>query len=67
MSMPGMNDSDEEMEEMCHWIASLDKDMPLHIIPFRPMYKMKNRPGQTYGRLMELKKIAERHLYRVVV
>jgi pyruvate formate lyase activating enzyme len=67
MSMPGMNDSDEEMEEMCHWIASLDKEMPLHIIPFRPMYKMKNRPGQTYGRLMELKKIAERHLYRVVV
>ncbi len=67
MSIPGMNDSKKEMESMCRWIASVDKKIPLHIIPFRPMYKMKNHPGQTYRRLMEQKQIAEGYLDRVVI
>lgn len=67
MSIPGMNDSEEEMQSMCKWIASINKQIPLHIIPFRPMHEMKNHPGQTYSRLIQLKQIAKRYLDRVVM
>lgn len=67
LSVPGLNDSTEEMEEMCSWIASVDKTIPLHIIPFRPLYKMHNHPGQTLKRLNQLRKTALNHLTRVVL
>ncbi|MBN2557276.1 MAG: AmmeMemoRadiSam system radical SAM enzyme [Clostridia bacterium] len=67
MSVPGMNDSDEEMEEMCRWIEEVDRNIPLHIIAFRPMYKMKDLPPQDPKRIRRLGEIAMRHLDRVVI
>ncbi|MFO7611536.1 MAG: AmmeMemoRadiSam system radical SAM enzyme [Clostridia bacterium] len=67
MSIPGMNDSDEEMDEMCRWIATVDRSTPLHIIPFRPMYKMKHLPPQNPETIGRLSQIAMRHLDRVVI
>jgi pyruvate formate lyase activating enzyme len=65
LSVPGLNDSTDEMDEMCRWIASIDKDIPLHLIPLRPLYKMSNHPGQTFNKLSKLRETALKHLTRV--
>jgi pyruvate formate lyase activating enzyme len=67
LSIPGLNDSEDEMKEMCSWIASIDKNIPFHIIPFRPMYKMTDKPVQNFRKLIELQRIAKKHLNRVVI
>lgn len=67
LSIPELNDTPEEMEEMCKWIASVDKNIPFHIIPFRPMYKMTDRPVQNFKKLIELQRIAKKHLKNVVI
>jgi len=67
LSVPGLNDSLEEIHEMCAWIASVDKDLPLHIIPFRPLYKMADHPPQSFNHLISLKEAALKHLTRVVI
>ena len=67
LSVPGLNDSIEEMDEMCTWIASIDRDIPLHIIPFRPLYKMTDLPKQTFNRLAALRNTALTHLSRVLI
>ena len=41
--VPGMNDGTEEMEEEARWIASLGKDIPLHVTRFFPRYQMADR------------------------
>ena len=62
LAIPGLNDSAEEMESLSSWVAELDKDMPLHIIAFRPMYKMSDHPGQTYDKIHQLKHVALKKL-----
>jgi pyruvate formate lyase activating enzyme len=67
LSIPGLNDSEEEMEKMSSWLASVDKSIPFHIIPFRPMYKMTDRPLQNFRKLIELQRIAKKFLNRVII
>ncbi len=67
LSIPGMNDSEEEMDEMCRWIASIDKNIPLHLISFRPLYKMKDLPPQDFNRLISLRNTAMKYLNRVII
>lgn len=67
LSVPGLNDSHEEMNEMCKWIKSIDSEIPLHIIPFRPLYKMKELPPQTSNHLLLLRQTAIKHLKNVVI
>jgi pyruvate formate lyase activating enzyme len=62
LAIPGLNDSSEEMEAMSKWIAELDPAIPLHIIPFRPMYKMNYISPQTFEKLFDLKRIAKKNL-----
>jgi len=62
LAIPGRNDSDEEIKEMSEWISGIDRDIPLHIIPFRPMYKWTDLPHQTYERIDRLKGIARKEL-----
>lgn len=62
LAIPYNNDSTDEMKELSKWIANIDKSIPLHIIPFRPMYKMTDTPPQSYKRLEELKHIAMKKL-----
>ena len=62
LAIPGINDSEAEMEEMASWIASLNRKIPLHIIPFRPMYKWTHLPYQTQEKIQDLKKIAKQTL-----
>lgn len=62
LAIPSLNDSQEEMKELSNWIASIDNTIPLHIIPFRPMYQMQDVPYQTYPKILELKEIASKIL-----
>ena len=65
MAIPGENDSEEEAQKMAVWIAGIDRKIPLHIIPFRPMYKWTHLPYQTYGKIQALKNIAGQKLDNV--
>ena len=62
LAIPGINDSQSEMEEMTAWIASVDKKIPFHIIPFRPMYQWAHLPYQRHEKIQSLKKIAQQTL-----
>ncbi|MCX6098335.1 MAG: AmmeMemoRadiSam system radical SAM enzyme [Caldiserica bacterium] len=42
--IPGMNDSEEEVRAMAHFVASVDPAMPWHVSRFFPMYHMQDRP-----------------------
>ncbi|MFO7950274.1 MAG: AmmeMemoRadiSam system radical SAM enzyme [Candidatus Fermentibacteraceae bacterium] len=43
--VPGLNDSEEDLEELCSWIAdNLGPDVPLHFSRFFPTYRMTDRP-----------------------
>lgn len=39
--VPGMNDSDEEIEAMSAWIGGIGSEIPLHISAYRPAWKSK--------------------------
>lgn len=62
LAIPSLNDTVEEMEELSKWIADIDINIPIHIIPFRPMYQMQDVPYQTYPKILELKEIASEKL-----
>ena len=38
--VPGMNDSRAEIEQIAEWVASIRKDIPLHVTRFFPAWKM---------------------------
>jgi len=40
----GLNDSDQDLQELVDWVARLNPDIPLHFSAYRPMYKMSNPP-----------------------
>lgn len=42
--IPGYNNSEEELNDLAKFIASVDKNIPLHISAYRPCYKMTVRP-----------------------
>jgi AmmeMemoRadiSam system radical SAM enzyme/AmmeMemoRadiSam system protein B/AmmeMemoRadiSam system protein A len=44
--IPRANDSPEELEQMCHWIADeLGPDVPVHFSAFHPDFKLADRPA----------------------
>jgi pyruvate formate lyase activating enzyme len=43
--IPGLNDGDEEVDELTRWIAEhLGRDVPLHLTAFHPDFRMRDRP-----------------------
>lgn len=42
--IPGLNDSEQEVRAMAHFVASVDPAMPWHVSRFFPMYHMLDRP-----------------------
>ena len=62
--VPGMNDSDEEMNEICEYILSLEggSDIPLHISRFFPRHKMTDRYPTDVSRILKLAELAGRKL-----
>lgn len=65
--IPGENDSDEEMDELAAWVASLPggENITLHVSRFFPRYKMMDRGPTDVDRVYALADIARRHLKHV--
>jgi len=57
----GENDSDNDFCQLVDYIASIDKEIPLHFSAYRPMYKMKN-PSTSIERLKKAFEIASAKL-----
>ena len=60
--VPMMNDSPEDMNSEAAWLASISKDLPLHISRFFPRYKVTDRPPTPVKTIYELVDVAKRHL-----
>ena len=66
--VPGENDSEDEIREMCSWIASLTtdngtgKDIPLHISRFFPRFNMTDRDATSVKHIYKLANIAREQL-----
>lgn len=57
--IPGINDSDHEIDEMTRWIVSnLGQDVPIHFTAFHPDWKMTDRPRTPQATLSRARRIA---------
>ena len=63
--IPGENDSDDEIETLAEWIASLDSEIPLHLTRFFPRHKYGNKEATPKETLYRLCEIAKKHLKNV--
>jgi pyruvate formate lyase activating enzyme len=60
--IPGLNDSDAELEAMCDWLVEhLGCDVPLHFTAFHPDWKMRDVPATPFATLKRARQIALRH------
>jgi pyruvate formate lyase activating enzyme len=62
--VPGMNDSEDEMDKICDYILSLEggRDIPLHISRFFPRHRMTDRGPTEVGQILKLTDLARRKL-----
>lgn len=65
--IPGENDTEEEMREMCKWIAGLrglvpGKEIPLHISRFFPRFHMTDRAATDVAKIYRLAEVARETL-----
>lgn len=57
--IPGENDSDAELNEMCRWIIeNLGVDVPIHFTAFHPDWKMMQHPSTPASTLTRARSIA---------
>lgn len=63
--VPGENDSLDEMEKLASWVAEIDRDIPLHITRFFPMYRMQDRDMTDEDVMKQLRSAARSHLRSV--
>lgn len=65
--IPGLNDSDAELDRMCAWFAEhLSADVPLHFTAFHPDWKMRDIPPTPVATLRRAREIGLRHGLRHV-
>ena len=60
--VPGENDRISEMEEEARWIASVSRQIPLHITRFFPRYRMTDREATQTAQIYDLVRAAQKHL-----
>ncbi|MFN3077383.1 MAG: AmmeMemoRadiSam system radical SAM enzyme, partial [Alphaproteobacteria bacterium] len=57
--IPGENDSDEELLDLCQWLAThLGPEVPLHFTAFHPDYRMRSIPPTPPATLLRARSIA---------
>jgi pyruvate formate lyase activating enzyme len=57
--IPGLNDSDEEIEAMTRWVVErLGPEVPMHFTAFHPDYKLLDRPPTPPATLTRAQRIA---------
>jgi len=57
----GLNDSDEELNQIAQFIAGISKDIPWHISAFYPAYKMQDRPATSQEALLKAYDIGKKN------
>ncbi|MDD3947276.1 MAG: AmmeMemoRadiSam system radical SAM enzyme [Clostridia bacterium] len=60
--IPDENDSDQETEELSEWLASVGRDIPLHISKFYPRYHYVGRTPTPVSTVYRLAGIARKYL-----
>jgi len=60
----GENTDDQNLEKLFEWVASLDKDIPIHLSRYFPAYKRIDPPTEVET-LQHAKKLAEKYLTTV--
>ena len=63
--IPGKNDSLEEMEELIHFIADIDRTIPYHISRFFPCYRMMDKTPTDISLVCQRVSQAQRKLENV--
>lgn len=58
--VPGFNDSDQEIDDMAHFIASVSRDIPWHVTGFYPSYKMSDRAATPVETLLKAREAGKR-------
>lgn len=65
--VPGVNDTDEEMEALASWLASIDPGITLHVTRFFPAWRMRDRAATPVMRVYGLAELARQILPHVRV
>ncbi len=60
--IPGENDGVEEIKALAQWLASVDREIPLHLSRFFPRYRMTDRPPTTVEQVRRLADEARAYL-----
>jgi pyruvate formate lyase activating enzyme len=60
--IPGENDGDDETAELSRWLASISRDIPLHLSRFFPRHRMTKKPPTPARTLTRLAAIARQSL-----
>lgn len=60
--VPGENDSEEEVRSLARWLASVDRNIPLHLSRFFPRYRMTDKPPTPVERVYRLADAAREYL-----
>ncbi|MDO4182611.1 MAG: AmmeMemoRadiSam system radical SAM enzyme [Coriobacteriia bacterium] len=63
--IPGLNDSEEEIDAASAWLARLNPEIPYHVTAFHPCHRMQDRPATSPNTVRKLAQVARRHLNRV--
>lgn len=63
--IPNENDDPEMIREMCKWLSSIRRDIPLHLSRFFPAYKYSDRTATSKKEIDDLCGIAEKYLDHV--
>jgi len=60
--IPGENDSEEEIRNLAQWLASVDRNIPLHLSRFFPRYRMMDKTPTLVERVYRLADVAREYL-----
>ncbi len=64
--IPGLNDGMQDIEDMAKWLASVGKDIPLHLSKYYPQYKMA-RPETPADTMLMARETAGKYLDYVYI
>lgn len=65
--VPNENDAVSKMEEEAQWIASVRRDIPLHVTRFFPRYHMLDREATDVRKVRRLAEAAQKYIEHVFV
>lgn len=65
--VPGMNDSEEEVDAIAAWLASLPGEVVYHVTRYFPHWRMTDVPATPVASVRRLADVARRHLAHVCV